>query len=534
MIDVATLSVIRRWALREQLSIREVARRTGLSRNTVRKYLREGEAAPSYAKRISPSKIDVFAEKLRSWLKTEAAKSRKQRRTLKQMHADLAALGYSGSYNRVAAFARSWKAELQFVQQTTGRGTFVPLLFGAGEAFQFDWSEDWAVIAGERIKLQVAHFKLSHSRAFIVRAYPLQTHEMLFDAHTRAFEVLGGVPRRGIYDNMKTAVDRVRRGKERDVNARFSAMVSHYLFEAEFCNPASGWEKGQVEKNVRDARHRLWQPVPAFATLGELNDWLQKRCIALWGEIAHGKLPGTVADAWAQERPSLMAMPRPFDGFVEHTKRVSPTCLVHFERNRYSVPAPYANRPVSLRVYAERLVIAAEGQIVCEHKRIIDRRHDTPSRTIYDWHHYLAVLQRKPGALRNGAPFHELPLGFKRLQSVLLKRPGGDREMVEVLALVLHHDEQAVLTAVELALDAGVPSKTHVLNILHRLLDGTPMVPAPIIAPQALRLANEPKANVLRYDTLRSRLESLQTGSAPEASSSTTEIPDLPEVRHAS
>ena len=173
MIDVATLSVIRRWALREQLSIREVARRTGLSRNTVRKYLREGEAAPSYAKRISPSKIDVFAEKLRSWLKTEAAKSRKQRRTLKQMHADLAALGYSGSYNRVAAFARSWKAELQVVQQTTGRGTFVPLLFGAGEAFQFDWSEDWAVIAGERTKLQVAHFKLSHSRAFLVRAYPL-------------------------------------------------------------------------------------------------------------------------------------------------------------------------------------------------------------------------------------------------------------------------------------------------------------------------------------------------------------------------
>ena len=125
-------------------------------------------------------------------------------------------------------------------------------------AFQFDWSEDWAVIGGERTKRQVAHFKLSHSRAFVVRAYPLQTHELLFDAHNRAFEVFGGVPRRGIYDNMKTAVDRVRRGKERDVNARFSAMVSHYLFEAEFCNPASGWEKGQVKKNVRDARHRLW------------------------------------------------------------------------------------------------------------------------------------------------------------------------------------------------------------------------------------------------------------------------------------
>jgi transposase len=112
------------------------------------------------------------------------------------------------------------------------------------------WSEDWAIIGGERTKLQVAHFKLSYSRAFILRAYPQQTHEMLFDAHNHAFRVLGGVPRRGIYDNMRTAVDKVGRGKERQVNARFSAMVSHFLFEAEFCNPASGWEKGQIEKNV--------------------------------------------------------------------------------------------------------------------------------------------------------------------------------------------------------------------------------------------------------------------------------------------
>lgn len=204
MIDVATLSVIRRWALREQLSIREIARRTGLSRNTIRKYLREGEAAPSYAKRVSPSKLDAFAEKLSGWLKSEASKSRKQRRTLKQMHADLAALGYQGSYNRVAAFARQWYAHRHEVQQTTGRGTFVPLAFGPGEAFQFDWSEDWAVIAGERTKLQVAHFKLSHSRAFIVRAYLLQTHEMLFDAHNHAFRVFGGIPGRGIYDNLWT------------------------------------------------------------------------------------------------------------------------------------------------------------------------------------------------------------------------------------------------------------------------------------------------------------------------------------------
>jgi hypothetical protein len=317
--------------------------------------------------------------------------------------------------------------------------------------------------------------------------------------------ILGGVPRRGIFDNMKTAVDRIGAGKVRQVNARFAAMASHYLFEPDFCNAAAGWEKGQVEKNVQDARRRLWQPLPSFPDLAAFNAWLEQRCIEQWGQIQHGVLPGTIADAWADEVTSLMPLGRSFDGFVEHAKRVSPTCLIHFERNRYSVPASFANRPVSLRVYPDRIVIAAEGQILCEHDRIIERSHHLPGRTIYDWRHYLAVIQRKPGALRNGAPFAEMPEAFRRLQGHLLKRPGGDREMVEILALVLQHDEQAVLCAVELALEAGVPTKTHILNILHRLTDGKAGTPPRIDAPQALRLRREPRANVERYDALRSK-----------------------------
>ena len=497
---MALLSVIRRWRLRDGLAIREIARRTGLSRNTIRKYLGNGVVEPKYSERHSPSKLDSFAPKLAAWLKTEAGKNRKQRRNLRQIYTDLTALGYTGSYDRVAAFARHWRQAQQEAARTSGRGTFIPLTFAPGEAFQFDWSEDWASIAGTKTKLEVAQFKLAFSRAFFLRAYPLQTHEMLFDAHNHAFRVIGGVPRRGIYDNMKTAVDRIRRGKARDINTRFQAMVSHYLFEAEFCNPASGWEKGQIEKNVQDSRHRIWQGAPAFESLEALNAWLEGRCIELWQELRHPELAITVAEAWADEQSQLMAAPAPFDGFVEHTKRVSPTCLINFERNRYSVPASFANRPVSLRVYADHLVVAAEGNVIAEYPRIIDRRHDV-SRTIYDWRHYLSVLQRKPGALRNGAPFAELPEGFKRLQSALLKRPGGDREMVEILALVLHHDEQAVLTAVEMALDAGVPSKQHVLNLLGRLIELPP--PAPIDAPQALVLTIEPQANVTRYDSLR-------------------------------
>ena len=500
------LNLIRRMSLREQLSIREIRRRTGLSRNTIAKYLNAGTIEPKFTTPDRPSKLDPFAEKLASWLKTEGGKSRKQRRSAKQLHADLVALGYTGSYNRVAAFAREWRIDRQREQQTTGRGTFVPLTFRPGEAFQFDWSEDHAILGGERTKLQVAHIKLSHSRAFLVRAYLLQTHEMLFDAHWHGFRVLGGVPGRGIYDNMKTAVDRVGRGKERRVNARFLAMANHYVFEPEFCNPASGWEKGQVEKNVQDARPRLWQPMPSFPDLAALNGWLEQRCLELWHEIPHGTLPGTVADVWAQEQAALMPLPPAFDGFVEQSKRVSPTCLISFERNRYSVPASFANRPVSLRVYPDRLVVAAEGQILCEHRRLIQRSHQLPPRTIYDWRHYLAVLQRKPGALRNGAPFTELPPAFRQLQDLMLRRPGGDREMVDILALVLQHDEQAVLCAVELALDAGVPTKTHVLNLLHRLVDGKTTGGPPIDTPQALALRREPRADVERYDGLRARV----------------------------
>jgi hypothetical protein len=255
---------------------------------------------------------------------------------------------------------------------------------------------------------------------------------------------------------------------------------------------------------VRHARHRLWQPTPSFPSLAALNGWLEARCRELWAEIAHGGQPGTVADAWREEAQHLAQLPRPFDGFVEHTKRVSPTCLIHLERNRYSVPASFANRPVSVRVYPERVVIAAEGQIAAEHIRVFARSHDRNSgATVYDWRHYLALIQRKPGALRNGAPFAEMPPAFRALQQRMLKTPGGDREMVDILALVLQHDEQAVLIAVELALEAGAPTKTHILNLLHRLIDGKPPDAPPVKPPSALTLTTEPQANVERYDALR-------------------------------
>jgi transposase len=439
---------------------------------------------------------------LLSWLKREARRNRKRRRNLKQLHRDLVTLGYDGSYDRVAAFARDWRRREREAANRAGRGTFVPLVFAPGEAFQFDWSEDWLRVGPRVMKLQIAHFKFSYSRIFMLRAYPLQTHEMLFDAHNRCLKAMGGVPERGIYDNMKTAVDKIQKGKQRKVNARFRAMASHLLIDTTFCNPAAGWEKGQVEKNVQDARSRLLQDAPDFADLAALNVWLEQRCKALWAEVRHPEQKHrTLAEVYQDERATLMAMPPPFDGFIELAKRVSPTCLIVFERNRYSVPAAFANRVISLHIYADRLVIVAEAQVIAEHARVFNRDHSSHGITVYNWHHYLAVVQRKPGALRNGAPFVELPQPLRSLQSVLLKREGGDRDMADILALVLHHDEALVVEAVEQALSSGVVTKTHILNCLSRLLD-TPRLTLSDLPP-TLTMTDEPVANTERYDDLR-------------------------------
>ncbi len=210
-----------------------------------------------------------------------------------------------------------------------------------------------------------------------------------------------------------------------------------------------------------------------------------------------------IADVWHDEVDCLMSVPTPFDGFVEQSRRVSSTCLITFDNNRYSVPASFANRPVSLRIYADKLFVVAEEKVIAEHQRVFTRDHNMKGKTIYNWRHYLAVLQRKPGALRNGAPFNEFPASFKQLQKQLLKHPGGDREMVDVLALVLHHDERLVEQAVTTALLSGSVSKQHVINCLHRLLDKPR--PEQLNTPPELKLLEEPKADTGRYDHLREK-----------------------------
>ena len=278
---------IRRLHSRKNKSEREIARITGLSRNTVSKWLHgQVDGPPRYRRGEQASKLTVFHEILEQALKADARRPRRERRTAKALYAQIKSACYDGGYTRVTDFVRAWR---QGEGQGVTANAFVPLAFELGEAYQFDWSEEGLVVGGIYYRAQVSHMKLCASRAFWLVAYPSQGHEMLFDAHTRSFAALGGVARRGIYDNMKTAVDKVTTGKGRIVNERFATMCAHYLVDPDFCNVASGWEKGVVEKNVQDSRRRIWIDAAKqrFGSFTELNAWLGQRCRALWDEVRH-------------------------------------------------------------------------------------------------------------------------------------------------------------------------------------------------------------------------------------------------------
>ncbi len=495
MITMEILGKIRRMYLRDKLSLHEITKRTGLSRNTIRSWLRRPEdetAPPVYARDKGPGKLTAFHAALELALKADAHRNKQNRRTAKALFVQVKADGYAGGYSQLTAFVRAWRG-----REGKAPHAFVPLKFELGEAFQFDWGDENVVIGGIHRRIQVSHMKLCASRAFWLVAYPTQGHEMLFDAHTRSLAALGGVTRRGIYDNMKTAVDKVNKGKGRVVNARFAAMCNHYLFDPDFCNVASGWEKGVVEKNVQDSRRRIWIDAQnqQFGSFAELNIWLGERCKLLWNEVRHPEhAQFCIAEMLEQERAEMMPMPKPFDGYVERSARVSSTCLVTVDRNRYSVPCELAGKMVSTRLYPNRVHVVAADAMVAGHDRLADRGH-----VCYDWQHYIALVDRKPGALRNGAPFAEMPAPLKQLKLGLLRHEGGDKIMAQVLAAVPTAGLEAVLTAVELVIKSGVLSAEHVLNVLARLNAS----PLPESVETTLTLKETPLANTSRYDSLR-------------------------------
>ncbi|SDX69495.1 Transposase [Albimonas donghaensis] len=496
MLVVETVAKIRRAYFVQGKGIKEICRELRLSRKVVRKAPRSDETAFSYQRSVQPQpKLGPWTDELDRLLAANVGRSARERVTLTRIFEDLRGLGYEGGYDAVRRYAASWRRR----ESAVTAAAFVPLSFDPGEAYQFDWSHEIVLIAGATVTIKVAHMRLCHSRMPFVRAYPRETQEMVFDAHDKAFAFFGGACTRGIYDNMKTAVDAIFVGRERAYNRRFQQMCGHYLVEPVACTPASGWEKGQVENQVGTVRQNFFAPRVRVKSLQELNDWLADRCTEWAKARPHPEIADkTIWEVFQEEQANLVPYRGPFDGFHAIPAAVSKTCLVRFDNNKYSVDASAVGRPVEIRAYAQRIELRQEGRIVGEHARAFGR-----GGTVYDPWHYVPVLARKPGALRNGVPFKdwELPASIQSIRRKLKAAPDGDRQMVRILSAALTDGLPAVEAACAEALEQGVHSADVMLNILARSRDTGP--PPTIATPEALRLRRPPVADCARYDSLR-------------------------------
>ncbi len=485
---------IRRMFFVQKLTIAEIVRQTRLSRNTVRRVIRAEQAGKTYQRTEQPLPVLAeFKDTLASWLYADHKLSRKERRSANKYFTQLKELGYTGAYDSIQRFVKTWRC-----QNREALKAYIPQYFAPGEAYQFDWSEEIIELGGIVQKIKIAQFRLSFSRKFFLVAYMRETQEMLFDAHNLAFKFFGGLTLRGIYDNMKTAVDTVFTGKERVFNRRFLSLMDHYLIEPTACSPRAGWEKGQIENQVDNVRDWIFKPRLKSKTLIELNDYLAQKCQELALERRHPEYKEhTVEVIFQEELVHLRALNTAFDGYREIACQVHSTSLIQFDRNRYSVDCAYINQIVTLKAYAFTIEVFAGLENIANHIRTFgrDKTHFNP------WH-YLPLLARKPGALRNGAPFKDwhLPAAILKVKDTLMKRKGGDRECVSILLAMNEHGIEAVNVACELAISDQVVSRDYIINILNRLRPTNNFTS--IETPIGLQLKQEPTADCQKYNRL--------------------------------
>lgn len=493
MILMESAAKIRRLVLRDGHSIRSVSRRTGLSRNTIKKYLKDS-SPPHYHRGQEPirHKLAAYQERLTLYFEQDLKRPKRERRTACKLYEQLLGEGYSGSYSPVCRFIKRLKEDGSALCQA-----FIPLHFKAGDALQFDWSEEHVVLGGVEQKIKVAHFRLSHSRKAFIVAYPRESQEMVLSAFVRALSFYDGVTHRVIIDNPKTMVTYVSRSKDRVFHPRFLALMNHYVIEPVACTPAAGWEKGQVERQVQDIRSQLFTPKLCFDDLESLNDWLYLRCNELGSRRHPERGDQTIDEMFELERSELAPLGQAFDGYVEKRVRVRSTCLVQYDSNRYSVPARYAGCHVSLRAYADRIVVVTGHEVIAEHKRRF-----TKNISYFEPWHYVPLLLRKPGALRDGAPFVEwqLPVAMSKIKDLYMNTKGGDRDFVELLMQAQQHGMETVAMACDLAVEQKTMRLPAIINLINQLVE-------PVIEPLPdthcyPQLQVIPQADCKRYELL--------------------------------
>lgn len=482
----------------KNIPIKEIARKRGISRNTVRSIIREQRIDSKYQRKLQPlPQLGPYVERLEQMLEEHLLLPKKQQPPLTRLFEALQLEGYTGGYDSVRRYSKSWISQNAKAEDESSNG-FIPLTFRPGEAYQFDWSTETIMLGGLPHKVKVAHFTLCHSRMRFSRIYRREKLEMVMDAHVRAFEFWGGHCERGVYDNMSTAVTKILIGKNRLWNQRFLTMLSHYGLDPDACNPASGWEKGRVERGVQTSRSDFFKPFPKTNDIEELNRLLLEDCVTRARRREHPERKNkTIWEVFLEEKKALISAQTPFDPCVDDSRCSSKDGLVNVDRNRYSVHCNAANKSVDIRLYAERIVIYHGGKIVGEHSRRFGRDF-----TVFDPVHYLPLLEKRPGSLRNAAPFCKdtLPPPLRKVWEKMERRTGGDREFVKVLCAANEFGWKPLIQACQVAIHEGTVSQEVIVNILNRGRNPTETVEN-VDLPPHLVLEEDPDDNCIIYDT---------------------------------
>ncbi len=431
----------------EGLSERQAAARFGVSRVTVKKILTHA-VPPGYRRSRPPKrpKLDPFTAIIDRILEEDRSVPRKQRHTAKRIFERLRdEHGFDGGQTIVKDYVRE--------RRHRSREMFVPLSHAPGHA-QADFGEADVIIAGVRQRAHYFVMDLPHSDACFVAAYPAATTEAWLDGHNRAFAFFGGVPLSILYDNDSCLVGRILADGTRQLTPAFSALQSHYLFEARHGRPGKGNDKGKVEGLVGYARRNFMVPPPRFDSWAAFNAYLEERCRKRQQDVLRGHRE-TISDRLVRDQEKLSALPpAPFDACDKHATRVTSLSLVRYRTNDYSVPVAYGHRDVWVRGYVDEVVIGCGSEIIARHPRSYDRED-----LVFDPLHYLALLERKIGALDQAAPLvgWDLPDAFTTLRRLLEARMGkaGKREYVQVLRLLETFDLDVVHGAIRDALRLG-------------------------------------------------------------------------------
>jgi transposase len=467
MITVEDREKIRRAYFIEKKSQRQIAKELGCSRDTVKKAIRSAESGRYTLTQPRPAPVlGPYKVRIDELLEQNERLPRKQRYIGHTMYKDIHAQGYRGSESTVRGYIAQRRREKRRPQ------VYIPLEFDPGTDAQADWGEALAIIAGERVTVQVFFMRLCYSRRLFVMAFPAQKQEAFFEGHVRAFHHFQGVPQRISYDNLKAAVLRVLQGQNRQEQQAFIVFRSHYLFASHFCTPGQGHEKGRVEDGVGFGRRNFMVPPPDVASFDELNAHLLAACLED-DERCIDRQPMTIGEAWEVEKPYLLPLPeKDFECCVVDTVVLNSFGQVEFETNRYSVPAEKAYHNLVVKAYPFRVDVLHMNDVIASHPRWYGKKQD-----ILDPLHYLPLLEQRPGAFDHAKPIRRWreswPAVYERLLARLREQwPDGKgvQEFVRILRLHEEHPAEVIERAVEQALAYGCVHLDGVLLCLRQLL----------------------------------------------------------------